>query len=310
MEISVRMAHFFLQAGNDVWVDGARTLSTANGANLLAINAGNDLRLNAQGGNFHSEDASVNIVGRTGLTAQSKVATTVSAASGIEDATVADADADARLANNDGITRDDGLFQADSLTFNVNNGLFNQNNATGTDFDDRLGLRVNNLTVNGPGSGNIGIVVNGVVAGNTGISSIAPTIISGAFVPASTINGCVIANLASCAPPTPTPTPTPAPSPAPTPTSKPDPVIADPVQDVIEEEVKSSGNIINSNHFQTNLIEIKDNNNTSESGLIDEPATGAGNDDLWTGSAECEDVGESGCNVNEDIEEPELEPAE
>ncbi|MEP4604867.1 MAG: hypothetical protein ABJZ89_07815 [Parasphingorhabdus sp.] len=303
----------FLGADNDVRVDGALTLSNASAANLLAIDSGNDLRLNALSGNLRSEDANGNIAGRIDLTAQSIVAATDSAAADIAGASVADADV--RLADNDGVTRDDGFFQADSLVFNVDNGLFIQNAAASAEFDDRRGLRANSLTINGPSAGSIGIVVNGVVAGNAGVSAIAPTNILSAFAPASTINGCVIANPASCAPtptptPTPVPTPTPTPVPTPTPTPTPEPTITDPVQDVIEEEVKSTESIAVVDPFSVTLIQIKNAEDTSELGLIDEPVTGAGNDDLWTRDSNCEEGGEGGCSSDEDIEEPALEPAE
>jgi len=81
---------------------------------------------------------------------------------------------------------------------------------------------------------------------------------------------------------------------------------------VIEEEVKPNETIAVTvpNPFQTNLIDIKDSKDRAEDGLIEEPVTGSGNADLWTGDPECAEGGEGGCQASADVKEPELEPAE
>ncbi|MEP6347415.1 MAG: hypothetical protein ABJ044_00005 [Parasphingorhabdus sp.] len=66
---------------------------------------------------------------------------------------------------------------------------------------------------------------------------------------------------------------------------------------MIEEEVTPEE--YTADPFATNLIEIKENEELADEPLIDEPVTGAGNDDLWVSEAE-----------DEEEEEEELEPAE
>lgn len=295
----------FLQAQNDIRIDGAVTLSNAGNTNLLSIDAGNNIRLNALGGNVRSEDASGNVAGAIQLAAATVIATT----DALADAAFGSvADADTGLANNDGIVRDEGLFQADSLTFNVDNGLFIQNTAAGTDFDDRRGFQTNNLTINGPSTGNIGIVVNGVVNGNIGVAAIGVTNIGVGFDPASTVNGCIIANPASCVP-TSTVTPTPIPTPSLIPA--PDPEISDPIQDVIDKEVEPSELIIASDPLENTLIQINETQDYTDDPLIDDPVTGIGNDDLWI-KEECADSAGDNCGEGaaSKTEEKELEPAE
>jgi hypothetical protein len=67
---------------------------------------------------------------------------------------------------------------------------------------------------------------------------------------------------------------------------------------VIEEEVTPEQYV--ADPFASNIIEIKDNEELAEEPLIDEPVTGAGNDDLWV-----DDKGQ-----DDEEEEQELEPAE
>ncbi len=95
-----------------------------------------------------------------------------------------------------------------------------------------------------------------------------------------------------------------------TPTPTPDPVIDDPIQDVIEEEVTVDPETAIADPFETNLIELKDTETFADDPLIDEPVTGAGNDDLWESAVDCElDEGGDSCSVGGPVEE-ELEPAE
>ncbi|MEH6788989.1 hypothetical protein, partial [Parasphingorhabdus sp.] len=91
--------------------------------------------------------------------------------------------------------------------------------------------------------------------------------------------------------------------PVPTPET---PEIDDPVQDVIEEEVTPEE--YEADPFASNLIELKRSPDPSEDPLIDEPVTGAGNDDLWVDQSECESGDSGECQGNE--EEKEREPAE
>ena len=147
------------------------------------------------------------------------------------------------------------------------------------------------MTITGPTSTNANIVINGVVGGVTGIDTIPVTDISASFDPNSTINGCIIVDPSSCSPID----------------DNRLSVDDDPIQDVIEEEVTPDANMVDP--FDTMLIEIKENEENAEDPLIDEPVTGAGNDDFWVGSeGDCETDADGNCVSDSDTGN--LEPAE
>lgn len=252
-----------ITTAGDMRVNGALALTGANADNLLEMLADQNIRVNANGGNIAVTDANGGLAGQLDLIAQTITAATDAAAADIAGATVADADT--RLANNDGIVRDDGFFQADGITFAVSNGLFIQNSAAGTDFDDRRGFVVGDggLTITSePLTNIIGIVVNGIQRQSsgttvTGIAMIAQTMLNTGFAADSTINGCLIAAPATCGAPNP-----------------PD----DPVQDLIEEEIEEEQIAEQST---TPLIETAEIFPNREGPIIDDPVTGSGNEDLW-----------------------------
>lgn len=256
-------------------INGALALTGATAGNALTLLADQEIRVDANGGNIAIVDANGGLAGQLNLTAQTIIAATDAAADNIAGATVADADI--RLADNDGIDRDDGFFQADGITFTVGSGLYIQNSAAGTDFADRRGFVVgdNGVTIAGPAGGAVAIVANGVQrlsSGTviTGIDMIAQTTISTGFAAASTINGCLIASPASCAPP---PPPPPPPPPQDTPERP-----GEPVQDLVEEEIEEQPE---AQQPTTPLIETVEIRPNREGPLIDDPVTGSGNDDLW-----------------------------
>jgi len=265
----------------------------------LNLAAGEDLFVNATTGSIGMRSDN-SISGNLSLTARNIYAMTDQAFTDIQG--MSTAEIDERLAQNDGNIRDDGFIVADAISVTLLASQFYvQNTGNGTDFDARRGFvaGTGGLSIDAGPSGVTPIVINGTVNGATGIDAIPVTTITGAgFDQQSTINGCVIANPTSCAPaPTPTPTPTPT---ADTPT------LTDPVQDVIEEEVTPEESV--ADPLATNLIEIREIEDLAEEPLIDEPVTGAGNDDLWVGGAECERDDGRKCLVDDEAEE--LEPAE
>ena len=197
---------------------------------------------------------------------------------------------DARLAQNDGFTSDIGAVAANTLVLDHtnNNSVYIQNSGTGTDFDQRRGITfgAGGLFINGPGSQDR-LVINavqrttaGLVTGlaviplvtingpaPTGVPSAGPRVQTG-FNPLSTINGCPLGNIASCSP---TPPPT-------TPESE------FPVQDVIEEEIQREGSDEDGTGDQSvisPLITLRGLDPLTGEPLIDDPVTGAGNEDLW-----------------------------
>ena len=82
------------------------------------------------------------------------------------------------------------------------------------------------------------------------------------------------------------------------------------MQDIIEEEVTPPEEAVSSDPFETNLIELRDTEDNIDDPLIDEPVTGAGNDDLWAVDQICENPSDDDCRIDDPADNAELEPAE
>ncbi|MEH6702827.1 beta strand repeat-containing protein, partial [Parasphingorhabdus sp.] len=293
--------NFNIFADQSITVIGDLSVQGDSNTNLnLAV--GDDLFVNAATGSITmANDASLS--GNLSLTARNIYAMSDQAFTDIQG--MSTAEIDARLAENDGNVRDNGFIRADAISVTLLASQFYvQNTGSGTAFDARRGFvaGAGGLSINAGPSGITPIVINGTVNGAAGIPAIPATTITGSgFNAASTINGCVINNPASCAPVTPTPTPTPTPG-------QDTPTPDNPVQDVIEEEVTPEE--YEADPFATNLIEIKKNDDVADDPLINEPVTGAGNDDLWVSGLDCELDNDGKCLVDDDEDEEELQPAE
>ncbi|WP_299328332.1 hypothetical protein [Parasphingopyxis sp.] len=281
----------------DMRVNGAFALNGATNGNTVSLNADQNIRVDAVSGNIALRDANGGLAGQLSLAAGTITAATDAAVADIAGASVFDIDA--RLANNDGIVRDDGFFQAGAIAFSIFDGLYIQNSASGTDFDDRRGFLVGDggLSIAGGATGiPSAIVINGIQQLSTGttitgIDMIAQTVITGPFDTASTINGCVITDPVNCtgapppAPPPPPPPPPPAPPPPPGPPPPPPPPSVpdeplEPVQGLIEEEIEEE-ETENAGEPVAPLIETVDIIPNREGPVIDDPVTGSGNEDLW-----------------------------
>ncbi|GAA4643337.1 hypothetical protein GCM10023115_12970 [Pontixanthobacter gangjinensis] len=281
-----------LDAGASVEVIGNLNILNATVDSTLAVFAADFINVDVGTGNLRIEDDANILTGTIDLFAPSIVAVSASAAADISGASVTDADT--RLGQNDGIVRDEGYFQATNLTFNIDNELLIQNSGAGTDLDDRRGFVADNVTINdGDATAPIGVVINGVVGGNTGIDAIEPVNITTPADQASTINGCLIANPASCViiPPSPGTNGSGGP-------------IENPLADLIEEEIEDETEA--GLAVDTMIIEFRDDPQRELDPLINEPVTGAGNEDLWVSEDECETDDET-CTA---LSEEELEPAE
>ena len=285
-----------------ITVAGLVNFSNANANSRLGFTAGQDLFINAASGVIRMTDANGNFSGSGNLSINAANIYAMTSQALTDIAGLSAPDIDSRLASNDGINLPDGLIRADNVQIAVTDNLLIQNMADGTDFADRRGFNVGSLSIAGPSAGSAKIIINGIVGGATGLAAIPATNVAVGFDPASTINGCIISNPASCGPaPTPTPTPSPTPSPTPVPEI---PKIDDPVQDVIEEEVTPEKYV--ADPFARNLVQIRQNEDRAEEPLLDEPVTGAGNDDLWVNGSDCEggDTGECRSEEAEKKQDP------
>jgi len=266
----------FLTADESVSVLGNATVTGAGADNLFAIDAIGQIVIDADTGNLRVEDANGGIIGNIGLTAQSVIAATTAAQADIPNLTVSELDQ--LLGQTASNVRDEGFIQANDLSITVNDAVLIQNSGAGDGFDDRRGFTVNSITIDSlsgssTGGGNpITIVINGTVAGNTGIDALNLVGAPANFDANSTVNGCLLIDPSSCV--------------VVTGSSSGDQSDDNPLQDLIDDQVGPDANV-DGGSPDTMIVEFREDPERQPDPLIDEPVTGAGNEDLWVDEEEC-----------------------
>lgn len=275
-------------AGSNLGANGALTIRTPgkmrvignvqltglSDTNALNLTAGDALEVILGQGTIRLVNGTA-AAGQLNLMSDDIIVATTAAITDVGAATTTDA-IEARLAQNDGVVIDDGALFARGIRANVIGGFYVQNSGTGTEFASRRGLTFGTGGLDVITEGPSRIVINGVQAGPNGqvtgrdatalltIGGAAPS--PGSFDPRSTFNGCLIANPAACGvlPP-------------------PEPEFESnfPVQDVIEEEADAESEDGDGQSLPVPLITTRDLDPLSGEPLLDDPVTGAGNDDLW-----------------------------
>lgn len=179
-----------------------------------------------------------------------------------------------RLGTNDGAQNDGGYFQANAMNLQVRQLAFIQNSGvSGTDQNLRRGFSTNSLTI-GTGEGTVDLAINGRVGGAIGADTIAASHLEGRFAADSSINGCIIGgdNCDAVEPPPPPP----------------------PVYD-FSNVLSASRDQMKSEHDKDEkeealqagqarpdpIIQFVDAPPSRFDPLVDEPVTGAGNEDYW-----------------------------
>ena len=278
-------------AGSNLGANGALTIRTPGkmrvignvqltgltDANALNLFAGDALEVILGRGTVRLVNGA-NAAGRLNMASDDIIVATQAAITAVGAATTTNA-IDARLGENDGVVLDEGALFARGIGAQVAGGFYVQNSGAGTDFGQRRGLTFGAGGLDVVTTGPSRIVINGVQLGAngqiTGIDVIPALTIGGAapvtggFDPRSTFNGCFIANPTACAT-----------------------VTVDfennfPVQDVIQEEVEGDDEGKgDGNNLPQALITMRDLDPLTGEPLLDDPVTGAGNDDLWTPPAQ------------------------
>lgn len=281
-----------IDTDGDALVGGSLLVNGADATTQLQIVTGGSIRIDAAVGNLAMTDFAGAFSGSMLLTAQDIYAMTDAAFADIQGMTLAEIDA--RLALNDGIDRPDGMIQADALTIETTaSQVFIQNTAPGTDFVDRRGFVVGSLTLNDTAGTTQPIVINGIIGTAIGIDAIPAAQINSTYDLDSTINGCLIRDPVNCgvAP-------------------RPD-VIPEDVQTLIGEEIIDNlGDEVNKLVPGSMIIDLAEQEEFRKDPLIDEPVTGAGNDDLWIGELDCESEDEENRDPACPLSADEFEPAE
>ncbi|WP_338424590.1 beta strand repeat-containing protein [Sphingopyxis kveilinensis] len=216
--------------------------------------------------------------GQLNLVSDDIIVATAEAIADVGAATTTDA-INTRLAENDGVVLDEGALFARGIRAEVVGGFYVQNSGTGTELSQRRGLTFGTGGLDVVTAGPSRIVINGVHLGPSGqvtglealqlvtVNGVAPA--PGAYDPRSTVNGCLLSSPTVCT------------------TISFDGDGGFPVQDVIEEEIEADEDGPGEgNSLPQALITMRDVDPLSGEPLVDDPVTGAGNDDLWTPPAE------------------------
>ncbi|SEH19048.1 hypothetical protein SAMN05428974_3170 [Sphingopyxis sp. YR583] len=245
-------------------------LTDTNGLNLIADEA---IEVILGQGTVRLTGASNAPGGQLTMESDDIIVATPAAIAAVGAATSIDA-INARLGENDGVVLDEGALFARGIRANVSGGFYVQNSGAGTDLALRRGLTFGAGGLDVVAQGQPRIVVNGVQLGANGqvtglealqlltINGAAPVV--GTYDRRSTFNGCFIASPTACTT-----------------------VAIDfennfPVQDIIDEEVDDDDAVGKGNNFPQALITMRDIDPMTGEPLLDDPVTGAGNDDLWT----------------------------
>lgn len=177
-----------------------------------------------------------------------------------------------RLGTNDQVNNQGGYFQAGNIVVNIGRLLFIQNSgANGDDVGLRAGLSANNLTISSGEGGPVQVILNGQVNGATGTALRDNVTLNGQIDPGSAFNGCAIGE-ASCGS-----------APPPEPVFDSSPVVSsarDQIEDEEEEDEKEQA-LQASQTRPDPIIQFMTPPSSRFDPLIDEPVTGAGNEDLW-----------------------------
>lgn len=199
-----------------------------------------------------------------------RLITSMSAAAAADIVGKSPAEIDARLGRADA-ARDIALFRTASLTLEGRDAILIQNSG-GNVADERRGLSVGALTVTGASNGSTLVVLNGIVNNATGNTAAQNVTVTTPIAPDSTVNGCALANISACfAIPEPEPLITPPES------------ILFGTSDLIKNEEQEDEVEDGVADGKTEAPPIDTTRIDDPAGLpmIDDPVTGAGNEDLW-----------------------------
>lgn len=251
-------------------VQGAVAMTGRTGTGGLTLTAGDALEVIAGLASIAVSDGNGGLGGVLTLEAPSIYAATAEA---IADVRAADSLAarELRLAQNDGLALEAGMLQAGTIRLAANDGIFIQNSGLSTSFDDRRGFTANSLIISGE-TGRPQIAINGRLAMSdgtfaTGLDVIPLVTVNGRFAVGSKINGCFI--FGACA------------------------TVNVDGRETFEGLLDPT--VAVSRTFPTALIELRDVVTEGYPPLIDEPVTGAGNEDLW--DRPCGGPGEPACDA-------------
>ena len=200
--------------------------------------------------------------GRIGVNGRLITSLSASAAADIAGKTPAEIDRRLGLAD---VVREIGLFRTANLSLEGRDAILIQNSG-GATFDARRGVNVGALTVTGASDGRTLVVINGIVNNATGVNAARIVTVTTPIAGGSSVNGCVLANIAGCVV-----------------KSEPPGSILFGTGDLIKKEREDDEAEDGVADGKTVPPPIDTSRIDDPAGLpmIDDPVTGAGNEDLW-----------------------------
>lgn len=277
--------HLRLQSAGDVRVIGTAVLRGDSPNNHFHVEAGGLLHVVMGEGalrveNFGTGDAPS---GFLHLQAPRIIIASDAALADLNDISTVEA-MEKRLAESDDYFARDGGLLADSINISITDEFLVQNSGDSADIADRRGISFGEGGLNfTTGAAPSLIIANGIRASNgeiiTGADALAGITINGSapssssgINPSSVMNSCLIINSALCGPDALTPPIMDYPIP--------------PIKVIVEENVTKDEDEIEADDREASsipdsLISLRDLDPISGEPLIDDPVTGAGNDDLW-----------------------------
>lgn len=257
----------FITSPQSIGITGNVQFRNFSNGQTVNLKATNDIALAAETGLVTIKNANGGLAGALVLDAQQVHALSAKARSDI--AGLALDAARKRLATNDGARNDDGYFQANAITARVSRLLFIQNSGVNSsDKNDKRGFTTNNLTINA-GEGVTDIVIHGRIGDAVGEAIIPAAHLNGSFDPQSGFNTCLLNVPCTVVVP-------------PKPTYDFNPVLSaarDQVKDLQHKDRVdwAQGAMVG----PIPIIQFADAPQSRFDPLVDEPVTGAGNEDYW-----------------------------
>jgi hypothetical protein len=241
-----------------------------NNDQTVSYRATNDISLAAETGLVTIRNRNGGLAGTLILDAQQVHAMSVKARSEIAGLQLNEVRQ--RLGTNDQLTNDDGYFQANRIIVRIGRLLFIQNSGINSDDkNDKRGFSTNDLTIEtGYGAGQV--VIHGKIGNIVGEGIIQASHLNGTFDPQSGFNTCLIQVACSG---TVEPPPPPTPDFSSVLSSSRDQVKSEQDEDDKEEALQAA------QARPDPIIQFVDAPKSRFDPLIDEPVTGAGNEDYW-----------------------------
>lgn len=258
---------FGLTASGLLDVNSTLSIAGAGSGNTLML-TGDAVDLDYANAQLSVLDSANASTGR--IIVNGRLITSMSAAAASDIAGKTTAEIDVRLGQADAV-REIGLFRTADLILEGREAILIQNSG-GSVADERRGLNAGTLTVTGAADGRMLVVINGIVGNATGIAAAQNVTVTTPIASGSTVNGCALANIAACFA-----------------IAEPEPLITPPesilfgTTDLIKDE-KAEDEVedgVADGKSEAPPLDTTRIDDPAGLPMIDDPVTGAGNEDLW-----------------------------